>query len=289
MVNGLLTGLMLVGLVLVLSPHFVAMGEWGLFPAHLGIAFLVSGILGLTVEKYTKTRFASEIANDVFKHTLGHLLPNEFQEEMRWIYEQKVICRNHQQQVKITRVGNGDVKFSCRLERHLTNVSNSPQEVPVSLGVDEWFATAPSEILAVGHWIEGGERREAAPPGGGIREMKGGRPVIRAKEGNIKVGPGKTVVVWSSFQEVKPLNSDHHSHFTYATKNPRVTIEADEGIVAIAAFPRETDTNKVQTMVDSYTYNGLVLPAQEIRIRWWEEAKRLAWINRDASASAESA
>ncbi|MGE3230342.1 MAG: hypothetical protein AB7J30_12995 [Hyphomicrobium sp.] len=288
MVNLILVAMAVVGAFLIAAPHFLLPGIWGELSADFGIAFLISGMLGLTVEKYTKTRFAKEIANDVFRSTMTYLLPVEFQNEMRWIYEQKIICRNHLQQVRIARHCEGYVRFSCRMERHLENVSNAPVSITLGLGVDEWFADTPSEITAFGYRVDGSERCEIAPEGGGRRQMKHGRPLIKAEEETIELGMGKTVVVWVSYSEIKPINSDHHSHFTYATKNPRVTIEADDGIAAVATFPRETNANKVQMMVDSYAYNGLVLPSQEIRIRWWEEARRLTWISHGASAMADN-
>ena len=101
----ILLGLIIVGAVLVIIPHLVPRGGsweflWESLP-HFGIAFLISGILGLTVDRYTRKRFTHEVAKDVFQATIGHLLPEEFQDEMRWIYGQEAICEQHNQDVQI--------------------------------------------------------------------------------------------------------------------------------------------------------------------------------------------
>jgi hypothetical protein len=287
--NAIVICLLAAGSGLIFGPRFFMSEDWAGALSEFGVALLIAGLLALTVDKFIQRRFANEIAQDVFRVTVGYLLPSEFQDAMRWIYEQKVICDNHLQQIKIGKVDETCIKFRCRQQRHLRNVSNADFPMSIGLGADEWFGAEPSEILEFGYQIEGEKRVDVPLHGGGQRSMDKGRPVIKVPEQKITLPMGKTVIVWTCYCEFKPINSDHHSHFTWATKNPQVTIEADDGIAAIATFPRETGANKVQTMLDSYIYKGLVLPGQEIRIRWWEEEKRQTWFNASSHASSGNA
>jgi hypothetical protein len=53
----------------------------------LGIAFLISGILTVTVDPYIKGRTQRETALDIFHHMLGFKLPEKIQERLKDIVE----------------------------------------------------------------------------------------------------------------------------------------------------------------------------------------------------------
>ena len=58
----------------------------------------------------------------------GYILPEEFQNEMRWIYSQDAICEEHNQNILIEDFGDGQVKYNCKLERHITQKNVKPNE-----------------------------------------------------------------------------------------------------------------------------------------------------------------
>lgn len=274
----LLVGLLIVGALLIAVPQLREIGDpWEGILADFGIAFVISGVLGLTVERYTRLKFAKDLARDVFRAIFGYVLPKDFRDEMRWIYGQNAICEEHYQNVEIHKLEGGRVEFICDMERRIKNVTGRSIEINVGLGIDEWFETSPSNIEKFGYQVEGGKRVELPSNDISIRRQEKGRPTLSTKQCNVKVPSDKSVTVWLKFREVKPVNSDQHAHFTYTTKNPRVRVQCDEGIEAVVAFPRETEENKVQYLHGVYRYNGLVLPAQEIRVRWWEKDKFNAW------------
>jgi hypothetical protein len=64
--------------------------ELGRIADDFGVAFLISGFLGLTVEQYTKKRFTAEIASDVFKASIGHTLPACLRDEMLFLSSRRM-------------------------------------------------------------------------------------------------------------------------------------------------------------------------------------------------------
>lgn len=281
----ILAALILCGGSLIFVAHFFEMGWWAEVVADFGIAFLISGALGITVEQFTKRKFVRELAENVFRATIGYTLPPSLQEEMRWISSQKLICEDHQQRVTINRIDGETVRFTCDIVRCLRNVTNTDVEDEIGLGTDEWFGPEPSKILKFGYQIEEGQRVELEGDQFAKTKLEKGRPTLSVQPQRVKLPRGEKLTYWATFTEIKSINSDHNSHFSYATENPRVWIEASEGIDFVAAFPRETVANKDKFSRGHYVFRGLVLPGQEIRIRWWEAEKLEKWLSPSSHAS----
>jgi hypothetical protein len=264
------------GVVLIAASPFLVSGVWETVLSHFGIAFMVSCILGFTVESFVRKRFTTRLARDVFEATIGHLLPTEFQDEMRATYNQKALCEEHDQNVYIRRdKETGGVKLECEMERKIRNISGEPTSIDLGVGVDEWFGTSPSSIDSFVYQKEGCEKVEVPLSEGRVRDLARGRPVLSLEQHTVNLGPNECVTVWLSYTE--PLNSDHNSHFAYPTRNPKVRLHCDDGIEAVAGFPHETDENKMSYPGGRYEFKGLVRSNQEICIRWWERDKLNDW------------
>ena len=90
----ILVGIAIFGIVIILITNFYIaedrIGNWFTVINHIGIAFLVAGILGITIELFLSQR----LAEDAFKATIGYLLPDELKPEMEWVYQQKTIANS---------------------------------------------------------------------------------------------------------------------------------------------------------------------------------------------------
>ena len=187
MVHLILAVLILCGSGLIFVAHFFTMEWWTEVVADFGIALLISGALGITVEQFTKRKFVRELAENVFKATIGHTLPSSLQEEMRWISAQQIICDDHQQRITIERIDNETVRFTCDIVRHLRNITNRDCKDEIGLGTDEWFGVEPSRILKFGYQIEDGQRVELHGDQLAKIKLEKGRPVISVQPQKIRL------------------------------------------------------------------------------------------------------
>jgi hypothetical protein len=73
-----LLGFLIVGAILIFVPHF---SEWksdyGIVP-EIGVALVISAILGFTIDRWLK----AELRTDAFLAAIGHILAPEFREEV---------------------------------------------------------------------------------------------------------------------------------------------------------------------------------------------------------------
>lgn len=133
---------------------FEPRGIWpSQFREHLAMAVAVSGVLGLTIE-FTLQR---DLARNVFKAAIGYLLPEELKAELRWIYGLPVLCERHVQTVSLDPIPETDlVRVRVTMVRVFRNVSDAKFELPISLGIEEWFhKDHPSKILTVNYEMNG--------------------------------------------------------------------------------------------------------------------------------------
>ena len=69
----------------------------------------------------------------------------------------------------------------------------------------------------------------------------------------------------------------HITSFHYPTKNPRVTINAPDGVGSRAGFSSREKLAADRIGENTYRLNGLLLPHQHIVIRWWNKTAADAW------------
>lgn len=269
----------LFGAGLIAIPPYFIHGTFEGILGDFGIAILIASILGMTVERYTKQRFTKELARDVFEATIGHMLPKEFQDEMRSIYTQKAMCEDHVQIISLKKDAATDlIRFECQIVRRIRNITGEDTQINLGVGIDEWFELTPSCISEFEYQVEGEGKITLQTSDLSNQKLEKGRPTLSVTPQTVKVPKEKAVTVWTTTVEIKPLNSDHHAHFTYPTKNPKVQVLCDEGIEAVVAFPHETEKNKMELSVGRYQFDGLVRAGQEIRIRWWERDELAKWL-----------
>jgi hypothetical protein len=117
-----------VGLAMIIAP---AICEWkfdhGVISA-IGTAFLIAAILGATIDRWMK----GEIAADVFRATLGYILPVEFHKAMHDLISFPLMCEAHEMWYVLTEMCGDTVKVNVKIERRLHNMTMRPQEIDPS-------------------------------------------------------------------------------------------------------------------------------------------------------------
>jgi hypothetical protein len=110
--------------------------------AAIGTAFLVASILGFTIDRWMK----AEIASDVFRATLGYILPSEFHDAIHNLISFPFMCESHEMWYEITRINNNEAEVRVKTERRIKNITTRSQDIDGSLDIDEWGFPQKSKI-----------------------------------------------------------------------------------------------------------------------------------------------
>jgi hypothetical protein len=234
---------------------------------HIGAALFIAAVLGLTIHWW----LTKQITEDVFTAAMGYELPPELRDEIRYVYGSRLICEEHVQAVQIEDLGNNFVRITLGLERTIKNIGETPQQIPLYIATDEWGVEGyPSQILELGYQYED-ERRLIVFPGDNRKEKfeSGNRPqgpTVKRKS-NLTLKPKKRLTIFSKCCETKPYSGEHFFHFEIATKNPRVQVTAP-GFEWVVGFAHRDEPRR-GAYSETVQLTGLLLPHQNIRVRWW--------------------
>ena len=235
----------------------------------IGSAFIVAFILGITIDWWMR----KSIINDVFKATVGYMLPDELKPEMEWVYKQDVIAMKHNQKYRIKIFKNNLVIIEVTINRTLRNISQRQVPIEPSLSIDEWFhSEKPSEILEFS-WI--GNKNT------NCKQVKGTHTLeTKCDDTNrISLAPQQEIHLWNKFTETKHINDLHTMHFIYATKDPFVDVEISDGLDISVEFASHEQHTINRVGRNAYILNGTLLPGQQILIRWWRTENSEKWLS----------
>jgi hypothetical protein len=260
-----LGGFLVVGLALIIAPHFV---EWWRdygIASEIGIALVVASILGLTIERWMR----AELRTDVFLASVGHLLPEEFRAEVSRIIGYSLICERHFLLVKIETVEDGFVKVTSHVERTIKNRSAYPQSIRNVTHIDEWGYQKDSAQIVECDLEIGGVVTLASEP------KKDSYSVYRhTPEKNLK--PNQVANLSSKYIEYKPANDDIHYSFAAPTINPEIEVQISDNLDCIFSFGTAGE-NDLNVAASKYAPKkqliGACLGGQSMRVRWWPKSK----------------
>jgi hypothetical protein len=261
-----LSGFLVVGLALIIVPHFI---EWWRdygIASEIGIAFVVASILGFTIDRWLK----AELRTDVFLASVGHLLPGEFRSEVSRIIGYSLICERHFLLVKIESVEDGFVRVMSHVERTIKNRSAYPQRIRNVTHIDEWgYQRAAAEIVECDLEI-GGVLTHADEP------KKDAHSVYRhTPEKTLK--PNQVANLSSKYLEYKPVNDDIHYGFMAPTINPEIEVQISDDLDCIFTFGTASE-NDLNVVANKYVLKkqliGTYFPHQSMRVRWWPKSPK---------------
>jgi len=212
----------------------------------------------------------------VFEAAIGYLLPEELRSELRWIYGLELVCERHDQVVRLEPIpGTSLVRIKVSFVRTLRNHTDLNVELPVGLGIGEWFyKDHPSKIVSLRYQEEGEESVELVG-----RVKKGDASLTITLDPPVVVGGGKKIVVSSEYEETMMENDWTFVGFSFPTVNPLVTIYAPEELEAKAIFDhREKKKALTQKGPHAWQLDGVLLPHQDIRIHWYKKSDNKTWL-----------
>jgi hypothetical protein len=256
---------LLFGMILIFSAGHIGEPFWKSGLEHLGTAVFIAALLGLTIHIWLER----QLTENVFSAAMGYELPDELKDEIKFVYGNRIICEDHSQSMQIEDLKNGFVRVTIGTQRKFINIAQTEQELSISLGMDEWNVKGhPSVLLEIDYKFENKEKIAIYPDGNFEISERPEGSLVKAKE-NIKLASKQSVTVFTKCSETKPVNSDHLFHYAYATLNPRVTVKAP-GFNWLVAFSHRDEPHR-ERYSDTVILDGLLLPHQSIRVRWWPE------------------
>lgn len=251
-------------LALVIPSNIGFASDHGVVEA-IGTAILVAAILGFTIDRWMK----SEIASDVFRSTLGYILPPEFQGEISKIVSFKFVCDEHEMWYDIKKLTADTVSCRVRCERTLRNITNVSQKQNASVNIDDWGFDDKSAI----HRCEILDRDSKL-----LENMQGvqARPdfTLYAETREVSVEPGSTITVVTDFVEIRRINDQIVTVFLTPSKNPRVHLDCPEFQFVLDFGVLEQKTG-ISTVSTTHTLHGIYFPPAPIRLRWWPAVSTL--------------
>lgn len=258
-----LLGFLVLGLGLVFVPHYWKWTwDFGI-TSEIGVAFLVASILGFTIDRWLK----ADIAADVFKAAIGHVLPEEFRPEVARIIGYKMICERHALFVEITKAGNESVKVQTSLERTIRNRSAYSEKIANFIHIDEWGRTVgKSKILECALEINGEIFEGTKQP----NEKK--RIKMQTEETTLQ--PGHVAKLRSKWVEYKSLNDSIYYHFSNPTINPEIEVgESEEFECSINFGTAEQHVEKFH-FKNKRQLLGTYFPHQHMSVRWLPNTRK---------------
>ena len=260
----LLAGLASV-IVIFLAGHLKDHPFWKSGVEHFGTAILIAAFLGLTIHIWLE----KQLTEDVFAAAMGYELPDELKDEIREVYGNRILCENHSQSVQIDDLGNGFVSITIGVERKFINIGQTAQQFPISLGIDEWgVAGHPSEFIEIAYERDG--NRTTLFPSGDIKIVERPEGNLAKARSDLTLKSKDTVTVFVKCSETRPVNGEHFFHYSYATLKPRVSVNAP-AFDWFVSFSHRDEPHR-ERYSNTVTLNGLLLPHQNIRVRWWPKS-----------------
>jgi phosphate/sulfate permease len=231
--------------------------ETGFFH-EVGMALIVSAILGFTVDGYLKSR----IVKDVFEAAVGHILPPELREEMQWITTFRLLARRSLHRVQVELAANESVKVTTTVEREIENISSKNETIEAVADIDEWgFPGCTSSIVHCELSTYDGTTIRFTPP----PENNGHYISARIKKHSI--APGERVRVFYKFVEYKRRNDLITYGLKHPTRDPEMDVTIDASLEHDVSFGHHGDVISLHS--GRRILKGTFLPNHILSVRWW--------------------
>jgi hypothetical protein len=233
----------------------------------LGGALVIAGVLGCTVDLWLK----HQLLRDAFQATFGYLLPAELRDELTWIYEQDLLCFQHDQFVVLAPTDDADVVIAkTRIRRDIRNVGRRKVEWTQTYAVDDWGHPGHSPHISS---MRVTKAEQGEQP---LTEFEQEWPhpmVLMARPTRpVELAPGEELTATAEAEEPKRVNDELVFVLSQATKNPTVTVESPDGIDYRVLFGNRQQQGLRRIGPDTFELPGTLLPGQMLTVRWWRQS-----------------
>jgi len=258
-----------VGIIAIIAGHLLA-GTVGEVLRDLGIATLIAAMLGFTIDRWFKT----DLVKDVFDAVLGHVLPEEFKNEIRTIINHKMLCENLYTKIELKEIDDNTVRMTVTTERTVKNITKTAQPVEAAIRIDDWGFTEPAKVHECRMELPNGTVVEAKPV-----ESPPSRIFFSSEEH--KIGPNEEVKYFTKFSEIHRINDIAIFHYGSPTRNPVIEIDAPDSLGYAYGFGSSSPVLSAR-YTPRHTLQGVYFPTQSMRVRWWRnEEPTLNLVERD--------
>ncbi len=267
-IRRLLGGFILLGVILVVTPHVPAAVET--YPEwvrnsciEFGKAFVIAGILGWAIDEALK----QDLVREAVAASLGYLLPERLKPELRWLYDQKILV----QQTYAVRLEHFPeekaVKFCGTYNRRFENVSGEKTELQIGGGTDEWFHPKGETVIDA---CEFRRIKGDTPESTTAIEVKKAAIGIGYDTGTVVIDAGEVIELFMSYTMWMHEHGYEFLTHRYLIDRPIVNVEVPPSLVAFVAFSHRDNFSEedFKTGHISKRLERILLPHQDIRICW---------------------
>lgn len=232
-----------------------------------GEAFLISALLGATVDRYVKQRLLRETSRDVAKYLIGYDLPKEVQDKIHELMETSIIREGCEVRYKLYPPKDGRVLIEEEWSFHIVNYSNTPKDYPHSIAVEKHdnpeflelrcHSDDPKAAYCWGQERLRGQTSESEP---GVLLCTGKKLKIRPRVDGFKY------LISSKYRITVPEEASDIINFF----GPAV------GITVIADCSPELEFSAPAATVSTanrWEYQGIFLPGQHVHVRWFPKLR----------------
>lgn len=240
--------------------------HWPAFFQHFGGALVVAAILGGSADKFLGER----LARDAVEAALGSSLPEPLKEELRWIYEQRILVRQTWT-IRLDHTAGQDwVVFQANVVRILRNESGQKRDIVFSGGTAETFSEkGEAEITSVGY-LKDGVRTLVEPKQAEAGISYGDR------DHKISIQPGQTVEWFFSFRKVVPRTGHEYLVHPYPVTEAEVTVDVPKALCATVTYSQREKFSDPTPAASGFLVkplNGVLLPHQAVVVHWYPTDK----------------
>lgn len=275
----------LLAICLILAKPFLPHGLAEIM-GHLATAVITAVILGLSLDWV----FHQRLIEDVFKASIGYILPDELKGEVQALYEAPFVCVEYIQNSEILGVSNRPdlVQLHTTITRKFKNVTSRRRELPVTLRMIESLnhPELQSRILDIGCSLGDQSFTKRSP----ISLEAGINAFTQTLEDRVFVAPGQTGTVWYETLETKRSTDVAHFMFEHPTREPLVNfrLRAGPGYLGNVRFNSRHYANRDMLGNTTYRMRETLNPFQSIELRWFREADVVAWQDQLGTAQSKN-
>jgi hypothetical protein len=244
---------------------------------HLSMAVSISGFIAFFME----VALHQEFAKNVFEASLGFLLPEEMKGELRWIYNQPLICEDMDVKITLLPLKNsgGLLLQEVELVRALRNVTGDTHKYQPGLWVeDNLHVGHPSSHKLISCQVEGEPK---SPNYADQLEVKRHGLRVTSDEKRVpkyKVKRGGKVTATSIYTKTVREQDYEYLHFGAPTTKVTVTVNAPANLTVDVFFShRDGDPEFTHPTPSVWKLDGVLLPLQGIRVVWFRTADFQVW------------
>jgi hypothetical protein len=245
---------------------------------HLCMAISISAFIAFVFEIALHQRFAK----NVFEASIGYLLPEEMQGELKWLYDQPFICEDLTIVVHLFPIegSGGLLKEQVEMTRVIRNITSSTHNVQPGLWIeDNLHKGYPSAHQVITLHVEGETR---SPNYASEIEIKRTGLRITNDEKRVpkfKVRPGGKATFVAIFSKTVREQDSEYIHFGMPTTKVTITVNPPGALMAEVLFShRAGDPQFTHPTPTVWKLDAVLLPLQGIRILWCRASNRQEWL-----------